>query len=88
MKTFIKWDEYITDCCNAASCASVHGPFTAIVGIARGGLIPATIIAHKLGITKVYSLGVTYYDGDVKREFPIVYQHLPSSIEFERVLIL
>jgi len=88
MKKYLTWDEYITDCANAAGVASNFGPFTAVLGVARGGLIPATIIAHKLGIKRVFSLGVTYYDGDIKRDAPIVYQQLPAEIEYENVLIV
>jgi len=39
-------------------------PEIQLVGVARGGLIPATLVAHKLGLRKVVSLGLmSYADG-------------------------
>jgi len=36
------------------------------VGIARGGLIPATLVAHRLGLRRVVSLGMMSYDDGVE----------------------
>lgn len=56
---------------------------TKIVALARGGLVPATILANKLGVRHVYSLGVSSYEqhvGDIERpgEFN-VYQRIPTN---------
>lgn len=44
-----------------------HGPIdpdTVLVGVARGGLIPAALVAHRLGLRKMVSLGLmSYADG-------------------------
>ena len=42
-----------------------HGPIdpdTVLVGVARGGLIPATLVAHKLGLRRIVSLGLMSYE--------------------------
>jgi hypoxanthine phosphoribosyltransferase len=49
-----------------------------ILGLSRGGLIPAVMLANKLNISKVYSYGLRSYDdndaGDIK-----TYQYIGSD---------
>ena len=51
----------------ADQIAEQHGPIdpdTVLVGVARGGLIPAALVAHRLGLRKMTSLGLmSYADG-------------------------
>jgi len=47
-----------------------------IIAIARGGLIPATLISYQLGIPLVYSLGVSFYH--TKNAKPRFYQKLSN----------
>jgi len=43
-----------------------HGGFTHVVGIARGGLVPATIISYELGIP-LTTVHVSSYEGTEKK---------------------
>lgn len=48
----------------ADQLAAAHGPFgpdAVLVGVARGGLIPAALVAHRLGVRKVAALGLMSY---------------------------
>ncbi|MFP4520073.1 MAG: phosphoribosyltransferase [Oceanicaulis sp.] len=51
----------------AEDIAAKHGPFgpdAVLVGVSRGGLIPAALVAHRLGVRKVAALGLmSYADG-------------------------
>jgi xanthine phosphoribosyltransferase len=51
-----------------------------IVGISRGGLIPATLIAKHLGASEVYSVGLKSYSDDsayaTRKPKPDVYQDI------------
>ena len=51
----------------ADQVAQRHGPIdpdTVLVGVARGGLIPAALVAHRLGLRKMTSPGLmSYADG-------------------------
>ncbi|XBQ16239.1 MAG: phosphoribosyltransferase family protein [Oceanicaulis sp.] len=51
----------------AEQIAAAHGPVdpgALLVGVSRGGLIPAALVAHRLGLRKVASLGLmSYADG-------------------------
>jgi xanthine phosphoribosyltransferase len=44
------------------------GPWTGIVGVTRGGLVPAAIVARELGIRVVESICVASYDHQSQRE--------------------
>lgn len=54
-----------------------------IIGLSRGGLIPATIIAQQLNVSNVYSVGLKSYqeDGSYKTRLktPVVYQELSKA---------
>ena len=51
-----------------------------IVGISRGGLIPATLVAKHLGASEVYSVGLKSYSDDsayaTRKPKPDVYQDI------------
>jgi len=54
-----------------------------IVTLAKGGFIPARILAKSLNINTILSYGISFYDkNNVKTENPIVYQDLTSCKEF------
>lgn len=54
-----------------------------IIALARGGLVPATIMANRLGVRHVYSLGVSSYeqlsDGTETPGVYEMYQRIPSN---------
>lgn len=58
---------------------------TKIVALARGGLVPATIMANKLGVRHVYSLGLSSYeqyeDGVEKPNKIEMYQRIPANVK-------
>jgi len=43
-----------------------HGGFTHVVGVARGGLVPATIISYELGIP-LATVSVSSYEGKERK---------------------
>jgi len=56
-----------------------------IVALARGGLVPATIMANRLGVRHVYSLGISSYDQyESGEELPgelEMYQRIPTNVK-------
>jgi len=62
-KQLLTWEEIQNDCIALAELLEKNGPFQGIVGIARGGLIPSAIVAHRLDIRNVKSVAVTSYFG-------------------------
>jgi xanthine phosphoribosyltransferase len=57
----------------------VRGPFRGIVAIARGGLVPAAIIARVLGVRLIETLCMASYDVEVKRPLSVL-KTAPSEV--------
>ena len=67
----VTWDQLHRDARALAWRLIDKGPFTGIVAITRGGLIPAAIIARELDIRLVESISVVTYDEETRGQ-PIV----------------
>jgi xanthine phosphoribosyltransferase len=59
----VSWDQFHRDSRALAWRLNASGPFAAIVGITRGGLVPAGIVARELGIRVIETVCVSSYDG-------------------------
>jgi xanthine phosphoribosyltransferase len=66
----VTWDQFHRDSRALAWRLQGQGPYEAVIAIARGGLVPAAIVARELNIRKIESVAVKSYDhqnqGDVK----------------------
>ncbi len=66
----VTWDQFHRDSRALAWRLSGEGPFSAIVAITRGGLVPAAIVARELNIRVVDCVAVKSYDhrnqGDIR----------------------
>lgn len=60
------WHEMHRDATDLAVRLRALGSFHGIIAIARGGLVPAAIIARVLDIRLIETLCITSYDGQVK----------------------
>lgn len=90
-KTFVSWETFIEDCGLLSECVTCgNTKFTDIVAVARGGHIPAQIIAHKLDIARVFSIGLKLYDDSNKADQIKIYQPLDVSLfnNFSKILII
>ena len=84
----IDWVNSVNLCEQLAASIS-HRPDT-IVGLSRGGLVSARILADFLQIRHIFVLGISLYDGiDKKGKKPKIIQTLPSSaIKGKKVLLV
>jgi xanthine phosphoribosyltransferase len=57
----VSWDQFHRDARALAWRLSGNGPFTAIVCITRGGLVPAAIISRELGIRLIDTMCIASY---------------------------
>lgn len=57
----VSWDQFHRDARALAWRLSGAGPFTAIVCITRGGLVPAAIVTRELGIRLIDTVGIASY---------------------------
>ncbi|MDB5622958.1 MAG: xanthine phosphoribosyltransferase [Devosia sp.] len=88
----VTWDQFHRDSRALAWRLMGMGTFDAVVAIARGGLVPATIAARELNIRVVESVSVKSYDhqnkGLVKVLKPIAPQILEMAQGGGKVLIV
>jgi xanthine phosphoribosyltransferase len=69
----LTWDEFHRDTRALAQCLlSTENKWRGIVGIARGGLIPAAIIARELNIRFIDTLCIASYDHDKQGDVQIL----------------
>lgn len=88
--------QFIDACCKKlASQIQTDHDVKHVIGISRGGLIPATIIAKQLGTREVLSLGVRSYDEgadyQTRQHVPEVYQDIKQCYQLvgtEPILIV
>ena len=88
----VTWDQFHRDSRALAWRLTGEGPFTALVAIARGGLVPAAIVARELNIRLVETISVKSYDhqdqGKIEVLKPINPNILPGGKDGGRVLIV
>lgn len=59
-----------------------------IVGVSRGGLVPARLLSDMLGVDDVYIMRVRHYTGIGKHaKKPVIVQDIPISVAGKRVLV-
>ena len=56
-----------------------------IVGISRGGLVPATILAHKLNVREVHTIGIRSYNLEHINSTTKIYQNCFKNCERDGV---
>ena len=88
----VSWDQFHRDSRALAWRLMGQGKFDAVVAIARGGLVPATIVARELNIRVVESVALKSYDhqsqGTVKVLKPMSQQILDLAGNGGKVLIV
>lgn len=68
----ISWEQFHQDTRALAKSLADKGPFTGIVAISRGGLVPAAILAKELDIVLVRTVCITSYDGKKQHDPEVV----------------
>ncbi len=59
-----------------------------IVGILRGGVVPALWISHYLKNKNMYSIKINFYEGTEKGKEPELEQGLPIEIKGKKILLV
>ena len=68
----VSWDQFHRDARALAWRLSGTGPYSAVVAITRGGLVPAAIVARELGIRIIETVCVASYDYDKQGELQVL----------------
>jgi xanthine phosphoribosyltransferase len=62
-------------------------PFERVLAVARGGLVPAALVAAALGVRRVEAVQVRHYDGDRRLDAPVVVD-VPTPSDGARTLVV
>jgi xanthine phosphoribosyltransferase len=81
----VSWDQFHRDARALAWRLAEAGPFTAMVCITRGGLVPAAIVARELGIRLIDTVCVTSYEHTIQGELRLIKQVAPEIAGIEGV---
>lgn len=68
----LSWQDMHGDCCRLAEALRTKGPFDGIVAIARGGLVPAAILACELDIKLVETVCISSYESRTQGQMDIL----------------
>lgn len=68
----VTWDQFHRDCRALAWRLSEKGPFSAMVAITRGGLVPAAIVARELNIRVIETVSVKSYAHKTRGEIEVL----------------
>ena len=88
-KTQVSWRSVTTLCNSLANDLKDKHPNALdfnIIGLSRGGLIPAVVISNMLNIRKVYALGLRSYKDQHKAEAEI-YQ-VPDLASMQKIILI
>jgi xanthine phosphoribosyltransferase len=84
----VSWDQFHRDARALAWRLSGQGPFTAVVAVTRGGLVPAAIVARELGVRVIETICVSSYDYGKQGELQVLKSVDPALIADEGAQVL
>jgi xanthine phosphoribosyltransferase len=76
----VSWDQFHRDARALAWRLAEAGPYAAIVGIARGGLVPAAIVARELDLRLVECVSVVSYEHTTQQGPPKIIKPIAAEI--------
>src|ERR1700733_4754705 len=76
----VSWEQFHRDARALAWRLAEAGPFTAIVAITRGGLVPAAIVARELNVRLIETVCVESYQNYTKQGELLLIKSVADSI--------
>jgi len=84
----VSWDQFHRDARALAWRLSGQGPFSAVVAVTRGGLVPAAIVARELGVRIIETICVASYDYGKQGDLEVLKSVDPAILGEEGAKIL
>ena len=84
-KVRVEWKAFHQACFHTSRrILENHSHIDTIVALARGGLVPARIMAEYIKPDNFYIMGLSLYNGHERREAIRIYQDVPSHMFLNR----
>src|SRR5438132_654501 len=86
----LTWDAF-GDACRALAEQVVDSGYrpSIVLGIARGGLLPAATIAYGPGVKNLFTMNVEFYTGvDERLSFPVMLPPLLNAVDLKGATVL
>lgn len=76
----VSWEQFHRDARALAWRLNGAGPFSAVVAVTRGGLVPAAVVARELGIRVIETVCVASYDYDKQGQISVLKPVAPAIV--------
>ncbi len=80
----VSWDQFHRDSRALAWRLAAAGPYSAVVCITRGGLVPAAIVARELEIRVIETISIASYNHQDQGGLQVLKPIAPAVLEFDR----
>jgi len=88
-RLIVSWEQFHRDARTLAELLRPRGPFSTLIAITRGGLVPAAIIACELDLRCIETISIASYVAEsVRREARIIKSAAPSVLESGKLLVI
>ncbi len=86
-KLYYGWQDLECDCQKLVKLLE-NQKFDCIVGISRGGVIPAAMLAHLLENKKLFMISYSYYSGEVKNKRLVSVSAISGGLHGKKILLV
>ena len=77
----ISWIRLHSDCLALVEKLRPHGPFSALITVTRGGLVPASIVARELSLRVVETISIASYERELRGELRYLKEIAPRFLQ-------
>lgn len=89
-KTHVTWDDLDRLVADLAEAVGSADAYDILLAVTRGGLVPAGMLAYRLGIREILVAAVEYYDDEGATAEEVVFHHFPEAalLRGQRILVV
>jgi hypoxanthine phosphoribosyltransferase len=89
-KIHVSWSELDDLVARLAGEIGAAEEYDLLLAVTRGGLVPAGMLAYRLGIREILVAAVEYYDDEGETHEEVLFHHFPDSalLRDQRVLVV
>jgi hypothetical protein len=89
-KDHVSWSELDDLVARLAERIGGAAEYDVLLAVTRGGLVPAGMLAYRLGIREILVAAVEYYDDEGETREEVIFHHFPDAalLHGQRVLVV